>query len=110
MPKKIRVRTIGPRCLVLPEVPLDEVTARMVAAGLHAVVADKNKPKPTTGIVKGVGNDPLITELVKIGDRVSFAPHAGWKTIIEGVSYLTLEAQEIINVLEEVDEESPPST
>lgn len=89
---------IGDRVFVTLEQPIDEVTERARRVGLHAVVLEHNKPKPTTGIVVAVGSGPEIQQQVKVGDRVYFSRHAGSEILTEGQSYWVLELFEIISV------------
>ena len=92
---EFEILPIGARCFVEEIEPVDEVTARMAAAGLHAVVLDENVPKPTEGRVVAVGSDPLIQELIRVGDVVTFSRHAGSYQMVEGRTYRNLELREI---------------
>jgi len=89
----------GARINVRDITPVDEVTARAEAAGIIPVIDDAHKPRPTTGIVLAVGEDPLAQELYKVGDLVMFSPHAGNTFMVEGQQYRNLELHEIINAL-----------
>lgn len=91
-------RVIGARILILDIEPVDDISARAKAAGLHAVVYDRNVPKPTEGIVLGVGGDPLVQEEVKIGDHVFFGKFAGHHVYEQGREYRSLEFQEVTRV------------
>jgi co-chaperonin GroES (HSP10) len=95
---------------------VDEVTARMSAAGLHAVVLDENVPKPTEGRVVAVGSDPMVQELIQVGNVVTFSKYAGHHQIVEGRTYRSLEFREIIACIrpkktkqQESQESSSPS-
>lgn len=91
---------LGPRVLVKPEQPIDQVTKRAQAAGIIAVVEEKNKPRPTSGVIVAVGNDPLLKELgLLLGVKVSFGHLAGSRQWVEGTEYRLLEAQEIAMIL-----------
>lgn len=87
---------LGSRVFVDPITPIDSVTARAAAAGLHAVVMEENKPRPTEGIVVAVGSDPMIQELVHVGDTVTFAWHAGYEQQVEGRTLRVLELRELL--------------
>jgi co-chaperonin GroES (HSP10) len=90
---------MGDRCFV-EELPVETSLAkRAEGAGLHIVLAEENIPKPTTGTVVALGDDPLIQERLKIGDVVSFAKHAGCYQHVRGVQYRCLEGREIISVI-----------
>lgn len=90
---------IGARVLVKDLDPEVSLVKRAQAAGLHAVILEQNTPKPTSGTVIAVGSDPLIQELVSIGDTVTFGRNSGTHCQIEGVEYRSLELNEIILVI-----------
>jgi co-chaperonin GroES (HSP10) len=92
----LRMRPQGPRIFVRDITPVDEVTSRAEKAGLVAVVAEENKPKPTMGIVLKVGEDPLARELYKEGMIVMFSRYAGNTFSESGEQYRSLELHEII--------------
>lgn len=96
MPKLI---PIGSRCLVTDLDPEVSLVKRAEAAGLHLVIGEENVPKPTSGKVEAVGSDPLIQELISVGDIVLFARHAGLEVQIEGKAYRSLELREIAHVI-----------
>lgn len=104
----MKIMPLGARCFVEPIAPVDEVTARAAAAGLYAVILDENMPKATEGRVIAVGSDPLIQELVKVGDTVTFSKYAGTEQQVEGRTYRNLELREITAVIRP-DESSSPS-
>jgi len=90
---------MGDRCFV-EELPVETSLAkRAEGAGLHIVLAEENIPKPTTGIVIALGDDPLIQERLRLGDIVSFAKHAGVYQHVQGKQYRCLEGREIISVI-----------
>jgi len=97
----LKAKPRGARINVRDITPIDAVTARAQAAGIIPVIDDAHKPRPTTGIVVAVGEDPLIQELYKPGDIVMFSPHAGSTFMMNGQQYRSLEMHEIMNVLEE---------
>ena len=90
---------LGARILVVDLPPETSIQKRAEAAGLHVVVLEENIPKPTSGIVKAVGSDPLIQELIQVGDTVLFARHCGLEILVEGQAYRSLELREIAHVL-----------
>jgi co-chaperonin GroES (HSP10) len=90
---------MGDRCFV-EELPVETSLAkRAEGAGLHIVLAEENIPKPTTGIVVAIGDDPLIQSRIQLGDVVSFAKHAGVYQHVRGAQYRCLEGREIISVI-----------
>jgi co-chaperonin GroES (HSP10) len=102
----MKIIPIGSRIFVELITPVDEVTARMTAAGLHAVVLDENVPRPTEGRVIAVGSDPMTQELIQINDVVSFSKYAGHELMVEGRTYRSLELREIIACIRP----DPPTT
>jgi len=90
---------MGDRCFV-EELPVETSLAKRAEnVGLSIVLAEENIPKPTTGIVIALGDDPLIQERLRLGDIVSFARHAGVYQHVKGVQYRCLEGREIISVI-----------
>lgn len=93
-------KVVGPRVLVIPEEPIDTITARAAEAGLHIVVDQRNKPRPTCGAIIAMGTDPILVDMgLRIGDRITFATSAGDRQFIEGKEYRLLEYQEIKMIL-----------
>lgn len=76
--------------------PVDEVTARAEAAGLHAVVSEDHMPPPTTGIILKMGEDPLLHEKLKPGYIVMFSRYAGSLFTEGGSSYRHIEYHNVI--------------
>jgi co-chaperonin GroES (HSP10) len=114
----VKIYPIGSRVFVREIAPIDEVTARAQAAGLHVVVLDENLPRPTSGEVTAIGSDPLIQELIQLGDIVFYSKFAGHEMVVEGRVYKSLELREIISVArpdpvtalpEELDTDAPES-
>lgn len=90
---------MGDRCFV-EELPVETSLAkRAESAGLHIVLGEENIPKPTTGIVIAIGDDPLIQSRLQLGDVVSFSRHAGCEQWVKGVKYRAIEGREIISVI-----------
>src|SRR5262245_32420952 len=100
----LRMKPRGARIFIREITPVDEVTARAAAANLHVVIDDAHKPRPTTGIVLAVGEDPLAQELYKIGDIVMYSPHSGTSFRSDNEDYRSLELHEIIGVEEHTKE------
>ena len=96
----LRMKPMGARVFIREITPVDEVTARALAANLHVVIDDVHKPRPTTGIVLAVGEDPLAQELYKLGDIVMYSPHCGTPFRSDNEDYRSLELHEIIGVQE----------
>lgn len=94
-----RLIPLGARVLVTDLEPEASLVKRGQAIGLHVVVLEENAPKPTSGKVEAVGSDPLIQELIQVGDVVLFSKHAGLEVQIEGKSYRSLELREIAHVV-----------
>lgn len=105
-------KPLGPRVLVeLEEIfSIEEMRAKtaevrnsegeLLSSGLFLVQESKNKPRPTTGNIVALGDDPILAELgLTIGVRISFGPNAGYPQNLEGKKYRLLEAQEITMIL-----------
>ena len=99
----LRMKPRGARLFLREITPVDEVTARAAAANLHVVIDDAHKPRPTTGIVLAIGEDPLVQELYKVGDIVMYSPHAGMAFRSDNEDYRSLEWHEIIGVQDRED-------
>src|SRR4029077_5898975 len=94
-----RLIPLGARVLVTDLEPEVSIKKRAEAAGLYAVIADENVPKPTSGKVEAIGSDPLTQELISVGDTVLFGRNAGIMVQIEGREYRSLELREIAHVI-----------
>lgn len=112
----MKIFPVGARIWVDPLEPIDDITARAAASGLHVVIHDENVPRPTTGRVIALGNDPLVQEMVQIGDIAFFSRFDGKEVQVEGRKYLSLELREIISLArpdpptsEECPAVSPPA-
>ena len=111
----------GARIFVEELEPEVSLVKRAQAAGLHAVVLEENLPKPTSGTVVAIGDDPLVQENYKLGDVVTFSKHAGTYQQVEGKEYRCLEDREVIakirtvtplseqRSLDPVDQQAPPA-
>lgn len=95
----LKLRPMGARMFVREITPVDEVTARAEAAGLVAVVAEENKPRPTMGIIIALGDDPFLVDRgFKIGSIVMFSKHSGSTFSEAGQQYRSLDHHEIIGM------------
>lgn len=94
---------IGARVIVEDIEPLDEVTAKAMAAGLHVLVSEQNKPRATTGWVRALGTDPLLNENVRLGDVVFFNWHAGTRLTLNGKDFRILDFSEILSIQRDGD-------
>jgi hypothetical protein len=86
----------GGQIFVREITPVDEVTARAEAAGLHAVVSDDHIPPKTTGIILKLGEDPLLHEKLRVGYIVMFSRFAGSQFTEAGNSYRHIQYQHVI--------------
>jgi co-chaperonin GroES (HSP10) len=106
---------VGARCWVEDIQPVDEVKQWTARTGLVAVQFENDAPRPTTGKVVAVGNDPYLNEVVKVGDIVFFQRFAGTGIVIQGKQLRVLEVHEITSVARGTPEElknlvEPPSS
>lgn len=74
------------------------IEERAKAAGFIAIVDDENRPRATQGKCIAVGEDPLIQELIKVGDVVFFGYLAGKRIFYHEREIRVLEYNEIIGV------------
>ena len=101
-------KPIGARVIVVPittTLTVEERARRTVSAlngkPLVAIVADKEKPRNTLGVVVKLSIDPLIEENFKVGMGVYFGPLSGTELHFEGKTFRSLEFQEVISTVEE---------
>ena len=106
----MKIFPLGARVFVDLIEPVDEVTARAQAAGLHVVVMEENIPRPTEGRVVAVGSDPMIQEYVRVGDVITFSKFAGMEQIVEGRTYRSIELREIVAVIRPDEPASIPES
>jgi chaperonin GroES len=99
-----KIVCLGARVTVEPLLETLSLEERGKKAGLYVVVSGENKPRPTTGRVVAVGTDPLVQELIKVGDKVYFGRLAGTEVIVDGKEYRSLDFNELIQV--ETDDDS----
>lgn len=99
---------VGARLWIDLIIPEDETTSRAKKAGLYVATLEVNQPRPTSGRVVAIGNDPLVKETFKVGDTVFFGRFAGHDVQLEGRMYRSLELHEITAVLR--DEETNTSS
>lgn len=92
----MKMDPIGARIFVTDITPIDEISARAAKAGIEVLIDEKNKPRPTMGIVVAVGEDPFTKELYKIGDIVMFNKHAGSPFSEDGQQFRSLEIHEVM--------------
>lgn len=93
----LKMRPTNSSIYVRDITPVDEVTARAEAAGIRAVVADENKPKPTMGIIIKMGPDPFLYEQgYNVGDIVMFSRFVGGEFTESGHTYRYVQPQNII--------------
>lgn len=86
---------LGARVYVEDDPVVVEEVVRAQEAGLHVVIDKKNIPRPTSGVVIAVGPDPLIQDLIQVGDRVFFSKYCTNYIQIDGHSYHVLELNEL---------------
>lgn len=108
MPKVIV--PMGDRIFVEELEPETSLQKRAEASGLHIITLDENVPKPTTGVIVAIGDDPLIQSRCKLGDVVCFSKHAGIMQLVEGKEYRCLEGREIISLIRETPDHSTAPT
>ncbi len=91
----LKMIPVGSRIYVRDITPQDEITVRAQEAGLHVIIDEAHKPRPTMGIVVAIGEDPYVQELYKVGMILMFSKHAGDTFMESGQQYRILEPHEI---------------
>lgn len=101
-------KPIGARVVVVPitttltmEQRAKQTTSALNGQPLTVVVADRERPRNTMGIIVKLSIDPIIEENFKVGMGVYYGAHSGVEQTFEGKTYRSLEFQEIISTLEE---------
>jgi len=84
---KINIQPMGTRVLIKP---LEQETK--TSSGLY--LPESAKEKPQTGEVVAIGEDESIK--LKAKDKVLFAKYSGTEFKYDGVSYLLLEANDVL--------------
>ena len=91
--------------MVVPVTTTLTIEERARRAGLFAVIADKERPRNSYGIIVAISIDPIIQENFKVGMGVYFGPLSGTEIAREGKIFRSFEFQEIIST---DDEEKVP--
>ena len=86
---------LGPFMYVRDIEPVVEEMVRAKNAGLHVVIDQKNMPRPTEGVVIALGPDPLLRELVQVGDTVYFSKFCNEYIHVDGVPYHILSLSDL---------------
>lgn len=111
MPQPRIPKMMGARVLVRELVTSLSLVERGKLSGLTVVAAEENTPKPTTGEIVALGTDPFLVENgLYVGAEVTFAPHAGKYQYVDGVTYRSLEFEEIISIVPPVEQEPQESS
>lgn len=63
------------------------------------IIPDTAKEKPRMGIVKAVGTDEDLKEIIKEGDKILFAKYGGDEIKIEGTEYLIVQRSDVLAVI-----------
>jgi chaperonin GroES len=99
----MKLTPLGPRLVVVP-IESDSVEVKQLEKSglvLPEKYADKYKPRPSTGTVVAVSEDPVTSALVRVGDIVLFALHSGTPITVQGQDLIILEDRDILGKLEE---------
>ena len=99
----MKLTPLGPRLVVIPIESTSVEVKQLEQSGLvlPEKYADKYKPRPSTGTVVAVSEDPVTSALVRVGDIVLFALHSGTPITIQGQDLIILEDRDILGKLEE---------
>lgn len=104
----IRFKPLGPRILVEPIDPETDVDQHRRNWGLVVPdqYAERYEPKPTTGIVVEISDDPTTSHLFAVGDVVMYGLRNGLDIQIQGKRYVCLEDREVLGKLTDEKEEA----
>lgn len=94
------MKPLGARVIVEELKSSLSLTERGKQSGLTVVAYDENLPQNTMGKILALGTDPLLHEVVKVGQVAFFSKSAGVKQYLEGRQFRILELQEILAVQE----------
>lgn len=106
----MELNPIGARIWVEDIIPVDEMQEFSKRTGIALVQYEDKAPRPTTGWVFKVGNDPMIQEMCQPGDVVFWERYAGTGIVIEGKQYRVLGIHEITTVARGTREEKEKLT
>ncbi len=94
----LKIKPIGARVFVRQIIPIDPVTKQWNESGLTLIQDEKRLPPATMGLVIRVGNDPMIEEMVRPGDVISYGRHDGSTFMENGQEYRDIGLHEIRGV------------
>ncbi len=63
------------------------------------IIPDTAKEKPQVGMIRAVGTDKELKELVKEGDKVLFGKYSGQEIKIDGKKHLVIKRDELLAVV-----------
>ncbi len=63
------------------------------------VIPDTAKEKPQMGVIRAVGTDKELKELVNVGDKVIFGKYAGTEIKIDGKKHLVITRSDLLAVV-----------
>jgi co-chaperonin GroES (HSP10) len=92
---------VGARIIVEEITTSLSLEQRAANAGLEIITDERNRPKPSEGVIVALGSDPLLHDLFQVGDHVHFSRLGGTYVYHEGMQYRSLEVQEVIGVVRE---------
>jgi len=92
----MKIRPIDDRVLVAPQ------EERYLGS---LVIPDSAKEKPVIGEVIAIGNDydnegPLLSSIVKVGDKVIYGKYAGEAVELAGEKYLIISRSDLLAVID----------
>ena len=88
----MKVQPLDDRVLVLP---LDSEEK----AG-SIIIPDTAKEKPVVGVVKAVGTDEELKEMIKVGDKVVYGKYAGEELKVDGEKHLLISRSDLLAIVE----------
>ncbi len=88
----MKVQPLDDRVLVLPMDNEEKVGS--------IIIPDTAKEKPVVGVVKAVGTDDDLKEMIKIGDKVVYGKYAGEELKVDGEKHLLISRSDLLAIVE----------
>ncbi len=88
----MKVQPLDDRVLVLPLESEEQVGS--------IIIPDTAKEKPVVGVVKAVGTDEELKEMIKVGDKVVYGKYAGEELKVDGEKHLLISRSDLLAIVE----------
>ena len=88
----MKVQPLDDRVLVLPMDNEEKVGS--------IIIPDTAKEKPVVGVVKAVGTDDDLKEMIKVGDKVVYGKYSGEELKVDGEKHLLISRSDLLAIVE----------